>query len=1287
MAIPNNIKVLLDYNIYNDDTTSINTNLEKNKDKDKDKDKDNVKTNKKMKGGSLQLVKHNSIQYKPNMTFSKINTDSVLFTLVKITNDTIKSFHYKESPFLISSEFNDLITKMNKQSDNINIIIFYSEDKQQTAILELSTNTITINNLPQNIGDLLKPTKIYNYNIPTHRYTNGADQIELIDELKYNRKKLILKINNPIVFTRIPRSSNFNSDGTINLLTTDENTQKEEENKAINDAAYAAAVAAATITIVFYSKTPIELLIDATENGTVSNNITITMDNLFAINNKLNIESNEFTIFKQLQSSWTYNLNSYDTLYNESIKFKNELNIINITNLKQRIIDKLIDYYKINDGNYKNYNEYNNDQIISSQLINKYTENYSMINEDVRIIITTEFEIFLNQIPQLIFREYLKKIYQNIVELDNNNIPINIRFIKSNAPNFYIYSFDWNKQAYDEVTPEVKFEQNKIKSKEAIDKANNISNKITEINIKNEELTQLLENIIDSINSIQSNKRLKYKQLDKQTCKNDIDDYFNKYKSIIQLIKTTYEFSIEEINLNTNKNNLDLINTIIIPLINNELLPFNLDQSDKNNKVTNHSAAPSSEVDSNSQLKVRFAKVAAKYINEIREIKYKPEKQEQIKEMIPPIREIRQQLIKILNIFNDNIYYNYYNNNKKYKNICKSTSILIFNSLINYIELLYTLYKYASSCYGRFTHVQDFNIALDTINIDIIKFKIEYLKYENPNNISLINENEKLKLYQNDVDIQTKNKNSKPKKTNFNEDSNEDDEDYEPEQTLSLERTNSENMIDTRKRGRLFDNSGGTPNNKLTTTLQNYFTLYEPLQNIYCKGVNTCNLSNNMPNKIIVSKKDNEGDKQNLLSSIWEAITKYNTKNASNPIKYNNNKSNRQTDIDTNNISSFFNKIYEKITDENSQSENIYKKYKAHFNYISKYKLSNIADLKNKLKYDKDPLIQLLITDKLPIKLNDGTTGIELINNDRFNSIFSSGIFIIDDIYINSFQKILRNLFKIHLIIIDINFEIKKCPTDIDENDFFIFLLKDNTNTYYLISYNTITEYFIYTYNSFNISINDINKLGDTSPPLFIYLYLSEKCEDLRKDLFENLYDTFINPSLYKDKETEITNTLEKIKQDIPKINNLSISSTSGINIYRNITTSQYCYYITVTLNLYKDSTTKPSACELKKNNILSDINVLTGLKTFAGTNLTTNNNIYTNKNPQDITNMSWYGGLFKGVNALTKISMKQEGNNFTKKRMILSHKKRNNMKRDINKIKIRLSRKLRNNTTRKLFN
>ena len=120
---------------------------------------------------------------------------------------------------------------------------------------------------------------------------------------------------------------------------------------------------------------------------------------------------------------------------------------------------------------------------------------------------------------------------------------------------------------------------------------------------------------------------------------------------------------------------------------------------------------------------------------------------------------------------------------------------------------------------------------------------------------------------------------------------------------------------------------------------------------------------------------------------------------------------------------------------------------------------------------------------------------------------------------------------------------------------------------------------------------------------------------------------------------------------------------TSSFTSNYNITRSTYSYYITVTLDIYEGKPGSITSCDVKYTNIVSDFNALIGKKT----------NTYSggqNSKPY------WYDSLFKGINAVTKQPVLKLGD-ITRKRIIISHKKRDN----IRNIKKKLSRKFRNIT------
>ena len=455
--IPNNVKVLLDVRIYKQDNPgssssssstgqgigsgssygqgsssqgqgskpSVARGIESSFDSTQSSLSKGLGSNN-MFGGS---VRQDIIPYRPNMTFQNLNTDTVLFDpLVKITDATIKSAgKYTQLQFLVPDQFNELILKMNRQSGNASKTFFYTELDQgpiQTAILE--NNTITIKPSPiKNIQDinlstLMKPSLVYT------RLNNASKVTQDKDEFKNDDK-----------YTTFISINSVDNSKLIIINDSKKNRQT-----------FDVKILGSTKT--FYSKPSLELLLDATKDGTVSNNMKLTMDNLFALNSKMFLDSSELSIYKQSQSNWLYNLsNNYDTLYKERFLFKHKLNPNYFDRLKYNIIRQLEVYYKDNESALKEYDKTNN------TVKEVFSNNYSVVSSGVRKIITQEFNKFLSEMivkdfPSIDYfikyKEYLIKEYKNIVDLDDKNIPVEIRF--TDCPDFYIYSFKWNEEAY-----------------------------------------------------------------------------------------------------------------------------------------------------------------------------------------------------------------------------------------------------------------------------------------------------------------------------------------------------------------------------------------------------------------------------------------------------------------------------------------------------------------------------------------------------------------------------------------------------------------------------------------------------------------------------------------------------------------------------------------------------------------------------------------------------------------------------------------------------------------------
>jgi hypothetical protein len=224
--------------------------------------------------------------------------------------------------------------------------------------------------------------------------------------------------------------------------------------------------------------------------------------------------------------------------------------------------------------------------------------------------------------------------------------------------------------------------------------------------------------------------------------------------------------------------------------------------------------------------------------------------------------------------------------------------------------------------------------------------------------------------------------------------------------------------------------------------------------------------------------------------------------------------------------------------------------------------------------------------------------------------------------------------------------------------------------------------------------------LGIKSPPLFIYIYLFEKCKRKAEKLFPFIYPNLSNITTLKKNITQISLFNNNIKEDTKKLLTLGSTSTIGqSNANMAITKSSYCYYITVSLDLYEGKLPfmqkQTIGCDIKRNNIMNEFTELTGIKVLPSII----DNKYLSLLPQDAAKPSWFNSIssfFKskegaksstttGSSSTPSISSKaKHKGGTTRRKIILTYKRQNNIK-NVKEIKERLSRKL-HNITHKLL-
>lgn len=262
---------------------------------------------------------------------------------------------------------------------------------------------------------------------------------------------------------------------------------------------------------------------------------------------------------------------------------------------------------------------------------------------------------------------------------------------------------------------------------------------------------------------------------------------------------------------------------------------------------------------------------------------------------------------------------------------------------------------------------------------------------------------------------------------------------------------------------------------------------------------------------------------------------------------------------------------------------------------LKKYKSGeNILSFKQKLLNQDKNKYYPLVYNLLPFIIDDTATNSSnlFITNPIFEQKFKNGEFIITDDFLSKFIKIINDL-HINLFIINAtDYKLIKSNKIDSRREYNMFLLQNSNNTYNLI---TLGNKTIYTRSDFNTST--YSDMGTKSPPLFVYLYIITTDDNLASSLFHtfyNLYATISNQNKYN-----ISTFIQNIKKGIKQLNPYS-SYNQNNYLMSTINQTDYCYYITVTLDLYNGKLSGiqqlNTGCQIKGYNILNDFKLLTGI-------------------------------------------------------------------------------------------
>ena len=1274
--IPNNVKILVIANMYGKSKTNESTT---------DSTKKPVPT-------QTPTPTQTTEYYKPSMTFSKLtSTDIVLFNpLIKLTDVSIKyNSNYKQLQFFIPDKFNEL----NKQNANSGKIIYTNDTNKQTIILEKD-------------AIYLKSASLFS---PSIKYTF----------VNYN----------PISNTNIYIKDDA-TEATLNLTKNIITIGKFQFNPTS-------------------SKT---LLINNSNDGTVSNNIKLTLDNIFSANSTFN----NYTIYNSKfdKNLWNFNTINYSDNYKNSIRVKKPKEI-KFENLYSRIVEVLKKYYegmyedlnkpfltladdiKKNEAQIK-YTNNNDKEVIKKFPLDK--KNYSVVSSEVNTIIQKVFDqylktnintnFFLSLDEYNLFIKYLKDIYENSKELDSKNIPYDVRWFKELPPYFYIKSKELDDKAFNSTVAAVAAVAAVATGKGAVATgkgaiassgtgtlitgpgtsgpttlaADKTLPEITPIAKKITELLAHVETLYPPLDKV--NEALKiYNDAAAaattttttstplhQSALNNLFDNLTKYQTkITTIIENQKQIAVLTTKNGELENELPIIHDCIIyhdtygpnitKITDNNIKKEIFDSTQELKTILFTNNIKTEDID---KMEIRTSITNADSINAAKSLKY-------------------------LATYERNIESLYKTKIREYE-----------NNLDEYIELETENKTLLFDMSNESTYSKD--IAINNLKIDEIDKKIEYTinnfydpdfiktkaklekekrKLDNDNEINLLkleNENEQKKITILPLTPE-KTKAKIQKKIKKNE-----DKIKEIEEKQKIEK--NQNKISG---GQI----GGSNSISLPYDLQKYFEQYKPLGDNIHKLIpdSSSSFVQNDISKmnLIVDSGPDPQEKQNFFNSILVAINNFNNANTSNQIQFTSkswSSTSSYTIIDLYNelIDIFKKDIIDPSADIKDQFW--FKLCKTIMKEINNaYKKKTYDEIKDDIenKQINKPIYKSLINKKLPIILNPsyniGNDNLFIFNNKFYDELKKNNFKLFDSVSIEQMIIIFRKKMNISITYFYIdNNKIKTiCELNAAKHNLFLYY---NTDVFNLLSFNNTSMYYIPKGLSSTNDINFIKNINDNIfPPLLILLFLYITCAGSESKPYPFNY---IETKIKSSNSSSISSFISTIRNY--KFGQSSSASSASSTSYSNqltITKSAYCYYITITIDLYEGKLPfmqkQTMGCEINRQNILTDFTELTGIKVLPSIA----ENKYLSLLPQDAAKPNWLTsitsffkgtGLGTGLGTSTSIDAnkgkpvatalnKPTRGGSTRRKIILTYKRQNNIK----EIKARLSRKL-HNITHKLF-
>ena len=395
---------------------------------------------------------------------------------------------------------------------------------------------------------------------------------------------------------------------------------------------------------------------------------------------------------------------------------------------------------------------------------------------------------------------------------------------------------------------------------------------------------------------------------------------------------------------------------------------------------------------------------------------------------------------------------------------------------------------------------------------------------------------------------------------------------------------------------------GGSNLDNLPPQLHNYFEQYKTLEetviNIYSIDLKS------VFNQDLDETKLMPASPNSFFDSILNSINNYNTNNPLNTFSLSKGTGPQYT------IDNLYNTLVDlfKDNDNKTGNENIYNKFYAKFiNEFDKYQRTNYSDVQNYVSSKlNDPIYKALSDENLPMKLNTSFQWdqINTANNDifvqnsaKFYKVLKTGDYSVDKYSQNPLIKIIQDSLNLYISIIAMDRN-KSChlPTRQDNKYYYMFLYLLNNN-YTIFSNNHLSKIHtlykvlpksIYTFTEFNSQI----QTGEI-PSLLLILYLYVHCDNTSIYPF-SLLKSEIDKLDYTQKQL-IKKEAEKLKNYKPSAASASAYSQQNYGQSASINRTNFCYYVTLRLDLYEGYELPLMNCDMKQQNILTEFTDLTG--------------------------------------------------------------------------------------------